>query len=554
MLGAQGTLALDANLGSGSGDQITGVTAGNVSPTIHLAGGRLLLNLASSGSALSTVNLLTAPLILGAFASVDGLVIDADPINPSVVDVEILTETPSGLDEVNLVPVDPSKVMVGAANLADVFDFAGVGNTTHYLGDSSAFNQSDLILAVGFGHTAYGAVGNDTFELASMDFKRIDGGAGIDTVVLPATGAVDNEGFIHFDFRMTLDGQGFWGMSMDRVEVLDLNDGSSATRHRIHLDADAIAALNDGGNALLDGDSGLVVRGTLGDRVDLYGDFEFVEDTFLAIPELSLDPNSAGATSIEGEVVVKVTQVSHLGQSLLFDESIFVVVHQSNGGKSLFGTDSGETLTGTDFGESIYGREGDDVIDALAGVDQNFGGDGSDSIVFDANDSLVDGGLGIDTLLVTGSIDLSNLNGLGAGAPLANMEIISMAGNESADALNLDMADMLDWVGDNSLDALVGENNYRVFVVRGDADDQLSLDGVDITLLQATQSDIDLFGEGELFTLYRDDALGIDLYVSQAMLATLDAAVVEDPEVMPLTATSILEDFAPIAADASGWS
>jgi hypothetical protein len=91
-------------------------------------------------------------------------------------------------------------------------------------------------------------------------------------------------------------------------------------------------------------------------------------------------------------------------------------------------------------------------------------------------------------------------------------------------------------------------------VVRGDADDQLSLDGVDITLLQATESDIDLFGEGELFTLYRDDALGIDLYVSQAMLATLDAAVVEDPEVMPLTATSILEDFAPIAADASGWS
>ena len=47
-------------------------------------------------------------------------------------------------------------------------------------------------------------------------------------------GVLDGEGFITFDFRMTTDGQGFWGMRLDRIEVIDLNDGDESTKHRIH--------------------------------------------------------------------------------------------------------------------------------------------------------------------------------------------------------------------------------------------------------------------------------------------------------------------------------
>ncbi len=553
MLGHSGELLMDANLVSGSSDQLLASSLGTSAPTVHLSGGRLALNLASSPGVQSSVTLIAAPLILGAFASVDGLLIDSG--TGLVADIEILTETTSGLDEVNIVAVDPSMVAVGVADTADRFDFLTNANITHFVGDTSATNTDDLIQNIGLGQTAYGEVGDDTFTLASMEFRRIDGGAGIDTVVMPAGGVLDGEGFITFDFRMTTDGQGFWGMRLDRIEVIDLNDGDESTKHRIHLDAEAIAGLIDGGNELIDGQSGIVVRGQLGDQIDLYGDFTFIEDTFLSVSRLGASTVSPGSPAEVEQMVERFTHLAHNGQSIMVDGSIYVVVHEADGGRSQFGTSASEAVTGTDQAETLHGRDGDDVIDGLLGSDQIDGGRGSDQIVFDVADTAVNGGLGIDTLLVSGSIDLSNIDGVDTAANLQNFEVISMAGNETADVLNLDVADVIDWVEDNSLEVLGAGNGHRMLVIRGDAEDQVSLDGIDINALSAIESDIDLFGDGSLFSLFRDELLGIDIYVDQALVSGVDSALSSD-SLTPLSRSTVglLDDMMPLSSDSSdGW-
>ena len=553
VLDATGELLMDANLVSGNSDQVLTSSSGTSELSVLLSGGRLVLNLASSPAVQSSVTLVAAPLILGAFSSVDGLVIDAG--TGLVADIELLTETSSGLDEINIVAVDASMVAVGVADTADRFDFLTSTNITHFVGDTSATNTDDLIQNIGLGQTAYGEVGDDTFMLASMEFRRIDGGAGIDTVVMPAGGVLDGEGFITFDFRMTTDGQGFWGMRLDRIEVIDLNDGDESTKHRIHLDAEAIAGLNDGGNELIDGQSGIVVRGQLGDQIDLYGDFTFIEDTFLSVSRLGVSTVSPGSPAEVEQSVERFTHLAHNGQSIMVDGSIYVVVHEADGGKSQFGTSASEAVTGTDQAETLHGRDGDDVIDGLLGSDQIDGGRGSDQIVFDVADTAVDGGLGIDTLLVSGSIDLSNIDGLDTAANLQNFEVISMAGNETADVLNLEVADVIDWVEDNSLEVLGAGNGHRMLVIRGDAEDQLSLDGIDINALSAIESDIDLFGDGSLFSLFRDELLGIDIYVDQALLSGDETALTSD-SLTPLSRSTVglLDDMMPLSSDSSdGW-
>ena len=553
VLDATGELLMDANLVSGNSDQVLTSSNGASEFSVLLSGGRLVLNLASSPAVQSSVTLVAAPLILGAFSSVDGLVIDAG--TGLVADIELLTETSSGLDEINIVAVDASMVVVGVADTDDRFDFLTSANITHFVGDTSATNTNDLIQNIGLGQTAYGQVGDDTFTLASMEFRRIDGGAGIDTVVMPAGGVLDGEGFITFDFRMTTDGQGFWGMRLDRIEVIDLNDGDESTKHRIHLDAEAIAGLNDGGNELIDGQPGIVVRGQLGDQIDLYGDFTFIEDTFLSVSQLGVSTVSPGSPAEVEQTVERFTHLAHNGQSIMVEGSIYVVVHEADGGRSQFGTSASEAVTGTDQAETLHGRDGDDVIDGLLGSDQIDGGRGSDQIVFDVADTAVNGGLGIDTLLVSGSIDLSNIDGVDTAANLQNFEVISMAGNETADVLNLDVADVIDWVEDNSLEALGAGNGHRMLVIRGDAEDQLSLDGIDINALLAIESDIDLFGDGALFSLFRDELLGIDIYVDQALLSGDESALSSD-SLTPLSRSTagLLDDMMPLSSDTSdGW-
>ena len=94
-----------------------------------------------------------------------------------------------------------------------------------------------------------------------------------------------------------------------------------------------------------------------------------------------------------------------------------------------------------------------------------------------------------------------------------------------------------------------------MLVIRGDAEHQLSLDGIDINALLAIESDIDLFGDGALFSLFRDELLGIDIYVDQALLSGDESALSSD-SLTPLSRSTagLLDDMMPLSSDTSdGW-
>jgi Ca2+-binding RTX toxin-like protein len=108
----------------------------------------------------------------------------------------------------------------------------------------------------------------------------------------------------------------------------------------------------------------------------------------------------------------------------IFDGSLGVI------GGTIFGYAGDDILTGGLGGERIEGGFGNDVVtgnggidillgeggnDSLfggAGADELFGGDGDDRISFDFADTVIDGGLGTDTLVVdaTGSIVVTPLS------------------------------------------------------------------------------------------------------------------------------------------------
>ncbi len=72
----------------------------------------------------------------------------------------------------------------------------------------------------------------------------------------------------------------------------------------------------------------------------------------------------------------------------------------ATGGVKLTGSAQANTLIGGVHADVIHGGGGNDVVDGGAGRDQLFGDDGNDRIVYDKADSVIDGGAGLDTLVL----------------------------------------------------------------------------------------------------------------------------------------------------------
>jgi hypothetical protein len=112
--------------------------------------------------------------------------------------------------------------------------------------------------------------------------------------------------------------------------------------------------------------------------------------------------------------------------------------------------------------------------------------------------------------------------------PATNIEQINAAGNGTADTMTLTFSDVFDLVGDNSLAAYVTDHanhsEHKVLVVNGDNEDTLVLDGVDVREATPLASGIDLFGDGNLYALFQDDTLGLDIYVLSSLLESTESS------------------------------
>ncbi|CAN0506533.1 unnamed protein product, partial [Phaeothamnion confervicola] len=82
--------------------------------------------------------------------------------------------------------------------------------------------------------------------------------------------------------------------------------------------------------------------------------------------------------------------------------------------------------TGNSLANTLRGNSAANRLDGGAGVDRISGGDGGDTLVYDSRDALLDGGLGKDTLLLTGHGVTLNATSL---RMVTNIEVIDLRGN-----------------------------------------------------------------------------------------------------------------------------
>ncbi|MFA7028615.1 MAG: hypothetical protein WC163_11655, partial [Sulfurovum sp.] len=131
----------------------------------------------------------------------------------------------------------------------------------------------------------------------------------------------------------------------------------------------------------------------------------------------------------------------------------------TSGNDTLLGENGNDTIFGGAGNDFIDGGAGDDYIDGGAGADYILAGSGDDTIVFDAQDRMIDGGTGYDTLLIKGDqeIDFSGLS-----EHISNIETIKLG--EGKQDVTLTLEDVLSMTDD-----------AHTLRIDGDADDTVHL-------------------------------------------------------------------------------
>ncbi|WP_249317552.1 Ig-like domain-containing protein, partial [Campylobacter mucosalis] len=140
----------------------------------------------------------------------------------------------------------------------------------------------------------------------------------------------------------------------------------------------------------------------------------------------------------------------------------------------------GEYIDGKGGNDTIKAGNGNDTIDGGAGADIIDAGAGDDRIVFDQNDTKVDGGTGHDTLIVNESIDFSKIANL--DSKVENIEALQLGKDGADGAIKVILnADSVSAIKDSS----------GILEVNGDGDDILSLKGFSKLTEQNDKAELD---------------------------------------------------------------
>ena len=390
----------------------------------------------------------------------------------------------SGLEisatQVLSVAFNPTNLVVTVVDVTNVYTAADdVINATGAADVLMGGSGDDSFLLLDAADIAFGQAGRDFFDMSlTPSVARVDGGAGIDTILRPSSGDYTADVFHH----------------IDNIEIWSLADAAAQT---IIIDADVIRGLTDGPNTLTHDDAALVIIGDEGDVVQIAdGEWSFDGDHVLPI-DLSL------------QYTIRV--VDGDGVALYVDEFVRLEVTRDDTSVLLIGGSSNETLNGTG---------GDDLIDGRGGSDQSFAGAGDDTLVFDEDDTVMDGGAGLDTLefLVGQDIDLS------FSGNLSGIERIDLRSNGEADTLDLNIRDILDFVTDNELDNFAGLNDGTIkLLIDAGSEDTIILNDVELNNItdglnhgiDSNYVPFDALGDDELYISFTDVTGKLQLLIHQ---------------------------------------
>ena len=127
------------------------------------------------------------------------------------------------------------------------------------------------------------------------------------------------------------------------------------------------------------------------------------------------------------------------------------------------GFSAGVTYSGVGGNDTFIGGDGADRLSGGIGADSLSGGVGKDTLVFAADNLLMDGGTGIDTLLINtaGTINFNSFN----SSVIDNMEVIEMTDAVAQSLTNLKTSDVINMTDSNNTLFINGDNADEVSLV-----------------------------------------------------------------------------------------
>jgi Ca2+-binding RTX toxin-like protein len=131
--------------------------------------------------------------------------------------------------------------------------------------------------------------------------------------------------------------------------------------------------------------------------------------------------------------------------------------YDPNGADTLSGGAGDDALYGGAGDDALYGGTGNDFLSGDTGSDILSGGAGDDEIVFDEIDSSIDGGKGLDTLIIDENVtlDLSIVSD-----KISNIEILDL--NQGDQNITLHVDDVLKVTDTDNLLRIVGDSNDTI--------------------------------------------------------------------------------------------
>ncbi|UAJ74007.1 FG-GAP repeat protein [Synechocystis sp. PCC 7339] len=243
---------------------------------------------------------------------------------------------------------------------------------------------NDILQSAGVNVSAGGRVvmnggqGNDLLSIGSLNFERLDGGSGKDTLQLNSFILSSN----NLDLTDTTIGSRIRG-----IEVIDLG-----VNNRVTLNVETLTTLSDTTNifTVLGHDSFIVAS-----------DFQnWIKQGTVTERDITYD------------------QYVNEGTKLLIQQSNNLFESTAIASNTVSGTEDGETIVPGIFpgfvgkDNFVFALGGDDLVDLSLGQGNNqvYGGAGNDNLIAGQNDSLF-GGLGNDILDASGDRGANNLDG-----------------------------------------------------------------------------------------------------------------------------------------------